>query len=148
MTHTHAVEHAHTVLPGIPCEGVAFAPVYMTAAEREAAPKGLKFDGNKLRMELLDPLAMEGLAAVLTFGAKKYNAWNWLKGIEYSRLIGAMKRHLSEIEKGNYIDPESGEPHIDHLGCCWMFLSGQMARGSKMDDLPFGPNGIFKDKTF
>lgn len=85
-------------------------------------------------MDLLDPLALEGLAAVLTFGAKKYAAHNWRKGIANTRLIAAMLRHLFAIMRGEDVDPESGLPHIDHVGCCWMFLSNNMKTRPEMDD--------------
>ena len=88
--------------------------------------KGNKFDGNKPRMDLLDSYALEGLAKVLTFGAQKYAANNWRNGIEYSRVSAALLRHMGAIQRGEDIDPESGLPHIDHLGCCWMFMSNYM----------------------
>lgn len=94
----------------------------------------MKHDGEKPRMDLLDPLALEGLAKVLTFGAQKYAAHNWRKGIANSRLTAAMLRHLFAIMRGEDIDPESGLPHIDHLGCCWMFLSNNMKVRPEMDD--------------
>ena len=96
---------------------------------------GLKYDADKPRMDLLDPWALEGLAAVLTFGAKKYAAHNWRGGIAYSRLVAAMERHIGAIQKGEYIDGESGLPHIDHIGCCWMFLSHMMKKRPDLDDL-------------
>ena len=37
---------------------------------------GVKFDGDKPRMDLLDACAIEQLAQVLTFGASKYAAQN------------------------------------------------------------------------
>lgn len=95
---------------------------------------GIKFDGEKPRMDLLDPLALEGLATVLTFGAQKYAAHNWRKGIANTRLIAAMLRHLFAIMRGEDLDPESGLPHIDHVGCCWMFLSNNMKVRPEMDD--------------
>lgn len=95
---------------------------------------GTKNDAEKPRMDLLDPLALEGLAAVLTFGAKKYAAHNWRKGIANTRLIAAMLRHLFAIMRGEDVDPESGLPHIDHVGCCWMFLSNNMKTRPEMDD--------------
>ena len=85
-----------------------------------------KYDGEKPRMDLLDAQALEGLAAVLTFGAKKYAAHNWRKGITTSRLLAALLRHTFAIMRGEDIDPESKLPHIDHVGCCWMFLSHGM----------------------
>lgn len=95
---------------------------------------GVKYDGEKPRMDLLDPLALEGLAKVLTFGAQKYAAHNWRKGIANTRLIAAMLRHLFAIMRGEDLDPESGLPHIDHVGCCWMFLSNNMKVRPEMDD--------------
>lgn len=95
---------------------------------------GSKFDGEKPRTDLLDPLALEGLAKVLTFGSIKYTAHNWRGGIAYSRLIGAALRHLFAILRGEDVDPESGLPHVDHLGCCWMFLSWTMKQRSDLDD--------------
>lgn len=95
-----------------------------------------KFDQEKVRLDLLDPLALEGLGQVLTFGAKKYAAHNWRQGISNSRLIAALLRHLFSILRGEYIDPESGLPHIDHVGCCWMFLSNNMKTRPDLDDNP------------
>lgn len=104
--------------------------------EKEAPeqPKGMKYDGEKPRMDLLDAKALEGLAQVLTFGAKKYAANNWRNGLEYSRLTAAMLRHLMAIQRGEDVDPESGLPHIDHLGCCWMFLSNLSKTRPDLDD--------------
>jgi Domain of unknown function (DUF5664) len=96
--------------------------------------QGVKFDQDKPRMDLLDAKALEGLAKVLTFGANKYAANNWRGGLAYSRVIGALLRHISAIQRGEDVDPESGLPHIDHVGCCWMFLSNFM-KGSLQDSL-------------
>lgn len=95
----------------------------------------LKFDTGKPRMDLLDSQAIEGLAAVLTFGAQKYAAHNWREGISNSRLIAALLRHTFSILRGEYVDPESGLPHIDHVGCCWMFLSNNMKNRQDLNDL-------------
>lgn len=103
-------------------------------AEAPEGAKGMKYDGAKPRMDLLDAQALEGLAKVLTFGAQKYAANNWRNGLEYSRLTAAMLRHLMAIQKGEDTDPESGLPHIDHLGCCWMFLSNLSKTRPDLDD--------------
>jgi len=95
---------------------------------------GLKYDNEKPRTDLLDPQALEGLARVLAFGAKKYSAHNWRGGISFSRLLGALLRHTFAILRGEDIDPESNLPHVDHLGCCWMFLSNMMKTRPDMDD--------------
>jgi hypothetical protein len=110
-----------------------FPPNTWTSGD-PATSVGTKFDDSKLRVDLLDPLALEGISRVLTFGAKKYNAHNWRGGISYSRLIGALLRHLFAIMRREDLDPESGLPHIDHLGCCWMFLSNAMKTRQDLDD--------------
>jgi hypothetical protein len=85
-------------------------------------------------MDLLDPLAIEGLSRVLAFGANKYGDNNWRGGLRYLRICGAILRHLFAIMRGEDIDPESGLPHVDHLGCNWMFLSNMMKTRRDMDD--------------
>lgn len=97
-------------------------------------PTGLKYDTDKPRVDLLDPLALEGIANVLGFGAKKYAAHNWRGGILYSRLLGAILRHTFAIQRGEDTDPESGLPHVDHLGCSVMFLSNMMKTRPDLDD--------------
>lgn len=95
---------------------------------------GVKHDGGKPPMELLDTEALLGLARVLDFGRNKYAAHNWRGGISYSRLLGAALRHTFAILRGENDDPESGLPHVDHLGCCWMFLSNMMKTRPDLDD--------------
>lgn len=96
---------------------------------------GMKYDNGKLPLDLLDPLALEGLAAVLQFGAKKYASHNWRGGISWSRLVAALMRHTFCILRGEYVDSESGLPHIDHVQCCAMFLSNMMKTRPDLDDL-------------
>lgn len=101
---------------------------------------GTKYDQDKVRMDLLDADALEGLAKVLTFGAKKYAAHNWRGGISNSRLLAALLRHSFAIVKGETIDPESGLPHIDHVGCCWMFLSNNLKNRPDLNDFYWNKN--------
>lgn len=94
----------------------------------------LKFDGEKPRMDLLDRYALEQLASVLTFGAKKYAAHNWRKGLQYSRLVAAAMRHIQAFNDGEDNDPESGLSHVAHAMCCMMFLLGTINHRPDMDD--------------
>lgn len=102
---------------------------------KQASSGGLKYDTDKLPLDLLDPVAIEGLAKVLQFGAHKYASHNWRKGISYTRLIAALLRHTFAIMRGELTDPESGLPHIDHVGCCWMFLSNMMKTRQDLNDI-------------
>jgi hypothetical protein len=82
----------------------------------------LKNDTEKSRMELVPAGAVLAIADVFTFGAKKYAAHNWRKGFDWSRLIGALERHIAAFKEGEDLDPESGLPHMAHAGCCVMML--------------------------
>lgn len=95
---------------------------------------GMKFDADKPRMDLIDRAAMEELGYVLGFGANKYAAHNWRKGINYSRLVGAALRHIHAFNDGEDKDPESGYSHIGHAMCCLMFLMGTIKHNPDMDD--------------
>jgi len=95
---------------------------------------GTKFDGEKPRTDLLSAIALEGLAAVLAFGARKYAAHNWRKGIHWSRVIGAILRHTFAFMRGEDTDPESGLPHVDAISCNAMFLAEFYRTRRDLDD--------------
>lgn len=94
---------------------------------------GMKFDCDKVRMDLLDVSAINQLAAVLTFGSKKYAAHNWRGGISTSRLLAALLRHVFNYLGGQDNDEESGLSHIAHAMCCCMFILGLQHR-PELDD--------------
>ena len=95
---------------------------------------GLKFDSEKIQMELLPSESLYEIAKVLTFGAKKYASWNWTKGISYSRLVGAAMRHLLAWKDGEDKDSESNISHLAHLGCCVLFLLWMEKNRPDLDD--------------
>lgn len=82
----------------------------------------VKHDEDKPRMDLLPMEALELVAKVLTFGAKKYGDHNWRKGMKWGRLHAAALRHLSAWARGMDLDDESGLPHLAHAACCLLFL--------------------------
>lgn len=83
---------------------------------------GRKDDAGKLPIGLWSRYAIEDVAAILDYGAHKYAAHNWRKGIEWQRTIDAALRHLIAFNSGEDYDPESGLPHIAHAACNLMFL--------------------------
>lgn len=95
---------------------------------------GVKYDEGKPAMELLSSSFIEGVARVLSFGAKKYSAHNWRKGIHQSRLIGAALRHLFAYLRGEDNDPETGLSHLLHAGCCIMFAFELKDTHPELDD--------------
>ena len=84
---------------------------------------GNKFDGgDKLRTDLIPVEPLLALSAILTHGAEKYDDNNWKKGIKFSRVYGALLRHLWAHWLGNYEDSDSNLPHIWHAFCNLLFL--------------------------
>ena len=69
----------------------------------------------------MDPAALVELARVAGMGAKKYAAFNYLKGYDWSLSFNAMMRHALLFWAGEEIDPESGFNHMAHAA--WMALS-------------------------
>lgn len=82
----------------------------------------VKFDNGKPKMSLVPNLALEAVAKVMTYGAIKYAAYNWMKGFDWTRLTDAAMRHIQLFNRGEDIDPESGLPHLAHAACCVMML--------------------------
>lgn len=85
------------------------------SSEKKTKSAGVKFDGNKLRFDLVPAEAEEAIARVLTAGAKKYGDRNWENGLAYSRLYGALRRHLLKWWKGQERDEESGDEELAHV---------------------------------
>ena len=81
-----------------------------------------KFDDGKPPLALLPPEALEEVARVLGYGARKYSAWNHREGFAWSRMLSSALRHLSAFNAGEDDDPESGLSHIAHAVCQLLFL--------------------------
>lgn len=94
----------------------------------------VKFDQDKIPLELLSSEALLQTAAVLKFGANKYAAHNWRKGFVWSRPLGAAMRHLLAFNAGEDKDPESGLSHLAHAACCIMFLLEFEKTHKELDD--------------
>ena len=93
-----------------------------------------KHDAGKPRLDLLPFDALEQVGAVLDYGAKKYAARNWEKGLAWGRLLGAALRHLGAWARGANLDAESGLPHLAHAACCVLMLLASVTRGIGADD--------------
>lgn len=84
--------------------------------------EGTKFDTGKARIDLVPKSVIFSIAEILTFGAIKYAAHNWKKGILYSRVFSSLMRHMWAWWDGEDMDPESGKSHLWHAGCNIAFL--------------------------
>ena len=109
---------------------IAFGSKYIT--------EGIKHDVGKPRIELIPPELIFETAKVLTKGAIKYSDRNWEKGIIYSRVFGALMRHMWDWWWGRDRDDETGESHLAHAACCIAFLIAYESRNMPdgLDDRP------------
>lgn len=100
----------------------------------EANEGGKKFDAEKPKISLIPSEVITGMAEILTFGANKYGALNWLKGIKYSRLIDAANRHMLAFQNGQDLDTESGKSHLLHAMVNLAFLYYFSVHKKELDD--------------
>jgi hypothetical protein len=78
---------------------------------------------------------LEAEAQVFGYGAKKYAAWNWTKGMPWSVPVACSIRHLIAREDGELLDPESGLPHVGHVACNLRMLMHYVDHYPEGDDL-------------
>ena len=82
----------------------------------------IKHDSNKIKVSLVEPDFVLGVAEVATFGANKYAKDNWKFCDDLDRYKDATLRHLFAYLKGEKLDEETGLSHLYHAGCNLMFL--------------------------
>lgn len=93
-------------------------------------------------MHLLPYDALAMVAWVLHFGAVKYAVRNWEKGkLSWSDCVRAIASHTGKLLCGQWLDEESGCPHVAHIGCNALFLCAMSARGIGVRDLDMKSGG-------
>lgn len=106
---------------------------------RDKTADAMKFDGEKVRLDLIPVTPLLAIGKVLTYGAKKYSERNWEKGLAWSRCYAAALRHLFAWWSGETNDPETGLNHLDHALCEIMFLREFAETHPELDDRPKQP---------
>lgn len=94
---------------------------------------GRKDDAGKPDYTLLPWDAVELVERVLAHGAAKYGRENYL-GVSFERYLAAMGRHWVAVVRGEWLDPESGLPHLAHMtasGLIGLVLGGKRQGGSE-----------------
>lgn len=84
-----------------------------------------RYNSGKPKYSLLDLQSLEPCVRVLEFGAKKYARDNWKKGLNLTEILDSLMRHVGALQSGEWLDPESGLPHIGHIQCNALFLGGK-----------------------
>jgi hypothetical protein len=114
--------------------------------------KALRYNKGKRKWSLIPWKALEITLSVFEYGAHKYSrfkgkngevirgadikpeeaqeleliqsgAHNWKLGLDEQECMESAMRHLTAMMEGEELDPESGLPHVGHLGCNTLFLS-------------------------
>lgn len=99
-------------------------------------PKQLYGD-RKVPVQQIPPAALVYLALGFREGARKYGAFNWRKTkVESMTYVGAALRHIMAYLDGEYIDPESGNPHLAHAMCCMAIAADAHEGGFVVDNRP------------
>lgn len=96
--------------------------------------EGRKDDATKARLDLIPPELLFAVGDILNFGSVKYGERNWEKGMAWSRVFGALMRHMWAWWGGEKGDSETGKSHLWHAGCCIAFLIAYEQRAIGTDD--------------
>lgn len=96
--------------------------------------EGRKYDGGKLRYDLLPIRPLAEVVKVYTLGAKKYADRNWELGIEWSRVYGALQRHANAYWGGEVLDSELGTNHLASVIWCALALMEFEQTHPELDD--------------
>ena len=92
--------------------------------------QGRKYDGGKLRYDLIPVLALEETTKAGTKGAEKYGDENWKLVPEgRRRYLAAAMRHIQQWRKGEIYDEEMGTHHIANAISNLMFILEKELRG-------------------
>jgi len=78
----------------------------------------------KARWDLVSFRAMELEADVMAFGVGKHedNGVQKWRNESVDQHFASLMRHISAYRRGEYLDPETGKPHLAHARCRLGFL--------------------------
>jgi hypothetical protein len=82
--------------------------------QEEKTNVGKKYDSEKPALAYIPKAALEAEGRAFSYGAQKYNPFNYKNGIAVTRTLSATMRHIIQFLAGEDFDRESG---VHHLGC-------------------------------
>lgn len=86
--------------------------------------EALETKARKVRWSIVPWDALQQVAEVFEFGAKKYKARGWEEVVDAVEVYrNAAQRHLAAMFRGEIRDPESGYLHASHLACCALVIA-------------------------
>ena len=81
----------------------------------KAKGSGARYNDDKPDLSLIPLCTLEDEARVWMYGEKKYDRFNWMKGMEWSVPYACAMRHLAAWQRGEDIDVESQQKHLAHV---------------------------------
>lgn len=99
---------------------------------------GARYNAGKPDFSLIPMTTLEDEIRVWEYGAKKYAAWNWTKGMAWSVPFACLMRHMAAWQRGEECDPESGLPHLAHAMCNLRMLTYYSQFYKEGDNRPEG----------
>lgn len=97
---------------------------------------GVKWDSNKLSILELPWDVLLEVAAVMNYGAVKYDSGNWKRGMPQSRYLDAALRHILQHWFRQDIDPDMQCHHLAHAICSLLMAFSNLKTGRGLDDRP------------
>lgn len=108
---------------------VAHVPIH------ESGDSKRKDAGKDAGFWLIPPDSLAQLAEVYAIGAKKYAPRGWEKGMEWSRIVDPMFRHILAYMKGETHDATDGQHHMAAVAWAALALMEYERTHPEMDDL-------------
>lgn len=82
----------------------------------------IKFDEGKPRPSLVPQGIINGMAKVREYGLRKYGDKESWRMVDIDRYVNALYRHVMAVADGEWLDSESGLPHVDHIAVNAAFI--------------------------
>jgi hypothetical protein len=128
------------------------AKVLSNSATKAANPKeadggGLRYNANKIRLDLIPPEWPWALGDVTTKGSYKYEERNWERGMKWSHMIGCVSRHILKFLIGERYDAETGCHHLAMAAWNILALMSYDLRGIGENNLPDSPRQPLKARN-
>ncbi len=102
---------------------------------------GERKNAGKLRWRNFPLFLIEDLIAVASEGEKKYDTYNFLKGMYVNDCLDSLKRHLMKLESPYHPDndEESGINHAFHIAWNALVIGFMLKTRPDLDDRYKGP---------
>jgi hypothetical protein len=103
----------------------------------------LRYNKGKLAWGLIHWKCLSFMVEVLMFGAQKYAPNDWKKGMNRTKLLESMQRHVSALFDGETHDEDSKFHHIGHVMCNCMFYAFYVLNPEL--EIPYKVDGDFSE---